>query len=263
MSDRSQSGRWAQLRLVTLADRPDLAGAMWDIGDRIWPRYMQEDPVGNLYYGRATSDFADTCLLALDGDELVARAHFIPFAWDGEDWARLPADGWDAVVRRGAADHDAGRTPTAASALEIGIVPLARRRGLSSVMLAALRTAVRRRGLEDLVAPVRPSGKHLHPDEPMDDYLARRTPAGEPADPWLRVHTRAGGRILKVAETSMRIEASLDQWQEWTGTRWDTDGPQLVDQGLVPAQVDVAADRATYVEPNVWVHHDLRSPGGS
>lgn len=248
----------SNLALTTLAERPDLEGAMWDIGDEIWPRYMQEDPVGNLYYRRVPTDFADTCLLALDGDDLIARAYFIPFRWDGDDWTDLPDDGWDEVIRRGTSDFDTGRTPTAASALEIGIVPERRRRGLSGLMLAAMRTAVAGRGLDDLVAPVRPSGKHLHPDEPMDAYVARRTTAGEPADPWLRVHTRAGGRIVTVAPTSMCIQGTLAQWRDWTGARWDSDGSHLVDQGLVPVQVDVSADLATYVEPNVWVHHDLR-----
>lgn len=249
------------LEVTTLADRPDLAGAMWAIGDDIWPTFMQEDPVGNLYYGRVTGDFASTCLLALDGDDLVARAFFIPLAWDGADWEELPDDGWDEAIRRGTADRDAGRAPTIASALEIGIVPARRRGGLSGLMLCAMRGAVRALGLHDLVAPVRPSGKHLEPRVPIEEYVARTTDEGLPADPWLRVHARAGGRIVKVAPTSMRIEADLDTWHDWTGVRWTTDGDHVLDQALVPVHVDVGADRATYVEPNVWVHHDLRRAG--
>ena len=42
------------------------------------------------------------------------------------------------------------------------------------------------------------------------------------------------------------------------GRTLDGDGPVLVEGALVPVRVDRDADRVTYVEPNVWVHHDLR-----
>lgn len=248
----------ADLEVATLAERPDLAEAMWAVGPSIWPAFMMEDPVGNLYYNRVEDDFADTCLLVLHEDALVARAYFIPFVAGSADWDDLPDRGWDAVIERGVADRDAGRHPTAASALEIGIVPSWRGRGLSTFVLQAMSAAVADRGLWDLVAPVRPSGKHARPHEPMEEYVARTTAEGLPADPWLRVHVRAGGRIVRVAPTSMRIEATVDQWEQWTGRRLDADGPVVVDGALVPVHVDRDADLVTYVEPNVWVHHDLR-----
>ncbi len=148
------------LDVVTLAERPDLTDRMWAVGPSIWPAFMLEDPVANHYYGRVTADFAHTCLLVFDGDELVVRAFWIPFARDGLAVEDLPDRGWDAIVERGVAAHDAGRTPDAASALEIGIVPTHRGRGLSGLTLQAMRREVRRCGLLDLVAPVRPSGKH-------------------------------------------------------------------------------------------------------
>lgn len=256
-------GSFADLEVTSLAARPDLVGAMWDAGPDIWPAFMMEDPVANLYYGRLESDFADTCLLILHDGLLVARAYFIPFVADQEaSWGDLPDRGWDAIVERGVADHDAGRTPTAASALEIGIVPAWRGRGLSSFVLGAMRAAVASRGLSDLVAPVRPSGKAARPHEPMAEYVGRTTSEGLPADPWLRVHVRAGGGVVRVAPTSMRIEASIDKWEAWTGRAFDRDGPVVVDGALVPVVVDREADRVVYVEPNVWVHHDLRDVVG-
>ncbi len=56
----------------------------------------------------------------------------------------------------------------------------------------------------------------------------------------------------------MRIEDTVAQWEAWTGTDIVGDGPVVVDGALVPVQVDRALDRCVYVEPNVWVHHDLR-----
>lgn len=241
--------------VVTLAERPGLAGDMWAMGEAIWPAFMLADPVADRYYGRVEADFADTCLLAVEDGELVARAFFVPFTWNGR---RLPDRGWDAIIERATADHDAGRAPTAAAALEIGVMPAARKRGLSGFMLASMRAAVRARGLHDLFAPVRPSAKYEHPREPMATYMTWTTDAGLPADPWLRVHVRAGGRIVKVAPASMRIDASLPRWRAWTSAPLDSQGQHEIPGGLVPLEVDVDADVGTYIEPNVWVHHDLR-----
>lgn len=209
--DGATAGR---LRVVTLADEPGLAAAMWAAGASIWPRFMLEDPVANRYYSRVDSDFADTCLVALDGHEVVARAFFVPFTWAGD---RLPDRGWDAIVERGVADHDAGHVPTAASALEIGVVPAHRRRGLSRFMLSAMREAVAGRGLADLVAPVRPSLKHRFPHEPMEEYLRRRTDDGLPLDPVAagaragRRHDRRGGACLHADRGIARAVAGVDR----------------------------------------------------
>lgn len=246
------------LDVATLDQRPDLVDAMWALGPQVWPAFMMEDPVGNLYYGRVTTDFADTCLLVLDGDEVVARAFWIPFARDGLVWDDLPGRGWDAIIERGVADHDAGRTADAASALEIGIVPDHRGRSLSRFVLDAMRGVLRDRGVRDLVAPVRPSAKHVYPHVPMSDYLSRTTNDGLPHDPWLRTHVRAGGRIVKVAAESMRIEATVAQWESWAGESMVGDGPVVVEGALVPVEVDRDSDRVVYVEPNVWIHHALR-----
>ena len=39
----------------------------------------------------------------------------------------------------------------------------------------------------------------------MAEYIARTIPEGLPADPWLRVHARAGGQIVKVAPSGMVV----------------------------------------------------------
>lgn len=243
------------LRITTLAQEPELASQMWTIGASIWPRFMTQDPIGDRYYNRVEQDFAHTCVLALNDQEVVARAFFIPFEWDG---GALPDRGWDAVIERGVDGHDAGVAATAASALEIGIVPAWRGRGVSTTMLRAMKAAVGGLGHSDLFAPVRPSGKHCWPHESMADYVARTTPEGLPADPWLRVHVREGGAIVKIAPRSMTITGTLAQWNEWTGTHLDVDGPTVLPDALAPVHVKVADDTATYVEPNVWVHHQMR-----
>ncbi|HLS40393.1 MAG TPA: N-acetyltransferase, partial [Ornithinicoccus sp.] len=111
------------------------------------------------------------------------------------------------------------------------------------------------RGFHDLFAPVRPSRKSEDPWSTMADYASRTREDGLPVDPWLRVHVRAGGRIVRVCPASMVIAGSLAQWREWTALPFDTPGPVVVPGATAPVHVDVENDHAVYVEANVWVHH--------
>ena len=54
-----------------------------------------------------------------------------------------------------------------------------------------------------MFAPVRPTAKHLEPSTAIGAYVQRHDAEGLPLDPWLRVHIRAGSKIVKVAPTGM------------------------------------------------------------
>jgi hypothetical protein len=124
-------------------------------------------------------------------------------------------------------------------------------------MLAAMRDNVKRLGFKDMVAPVRPNRKHLVPDMPIEEYAALVREDGMPRDSWLRVHVRAGGRIVGTCKRAMVIPGTLDEWRSWTGLPFDESGPVVVPGALVPVQCSVEHDYAVYVEPAVWVHHRL------
>ncbi|WP_328993746.1 hypothetical protein OG394_05245 [Kribbella sp. NBC_01245] len=91
----------------------------------------------------------------------------------------------------------------------------------------------------------------------MTSYVEQVRADGLPVDPWLRVHVKAGATIVKVAPASMVVPGSLAQWREWTGLPFDTDGFVEVPKALVPVHCSLSHDYAVYVEPNVWVEHDL------
>lgn len=104
-----------------------------------------------------------------------------------------------------------------------------------------------------------------------------------PFDPWLRKHVLLRGKIAKIAPSSMVVEGDIIEWQEWT----EIDFPHLwrkmmqseeeeenlkrepgsdrvymeipIPGGLVPLKVYRGEKRCTYVEPNVWLYHDLAS----
>ncbi|MFJ9829676.1 N-acetyltransferase [Streptomyces sp. NPDC101160] len=248
------------LHITTLAERPALAGKLWQMKD-LWPEFMMYDPVGWSHIGRIVAEFPEYVLVATDGadgEDLVARGFSVPFRLRAEDRGELPDTGWDQVLLWAFSDLRHGHTPDTVSAIEITVDTSALGNGVSHRMLAAMRDNARRLGHTELVAPLRPNGKQLEADSSIHEYAHRtRESDGLPHDPWLRVHVRAGGTVEKVAPASMTIGGSLAQWRSWTGLPFDTDGPVEVPGALVPVHCDTARGYAVYVEPNIWVRHRL------
>jgi hypothetical protein len=245
----------SEIAITTLAERPELLQKLQEFSGS-WPKFMQQDPIGNSLMGRVPELFPEHCLLAIEDGELVAHGRSIPFVFPDEDRTELPAGGWDRVLQWGVADHRKGRTPNVSSALEIAIKASHLGRGLSHEMLAVMRRTVQAKGHKTLYAPVRPNGKQ-DANQPMTEYIQQFREDGLPVDPWLRVHVKAGAKILKVAPTSMVMSGSLEEWRDWTGLPFDQTGEVIVPKALVPVHCSVEHNHAVYVEPNVWVQHDL------
>jgi GNAT superfamily N-acetyltransferase len=245
------------LSIHRLSERPDLIDRMYEV-DSSWPEFMQADPVMNAFFGQVASAFPQLCAVATDaGGAVAATARAVALALDVPGRGALPDGGLDRATVWAFNDLRLGRAPDIASAVEILVGQAHRGTGLSHRMVAALRDAARDAGFSRLVAPVRPNGKHLYPTLPMAEYITMVREDGLPADPWLRVHARAGGRIRRVAQASMVMAGSLAQWREWTGLPFDRTGDVIVPEALVPVHCDAEHDHAVYVEPNVWVEHVL------
>src|SRR5580692_6121564 len=171
---RWPQGEWRMdLLTATVAERPDLAQLLDDFNP--WPRFMHQDPVGSLYYADPVGMYPEFVLVAIDQDhpgQLVAKAYSVPFTWDEDPAVSLPGDGWDGVILSAAADRLAGRRGNLISALEISIRKDLRGSGLSRVMLGAMRENAAALGFSSLVAPVRPSEKHLKPTMSIAEYAA-------------------------------------------------------------------------------------------
>jgi len=249
------------LELVTLRARPDLRPQIFS--HRIqgsWPEFMRHDPVAELYFSDAALNAnLDTAFAVTDSDHrdiAIGRAFAVPFSF-GEFPHRmeLPDSGWDEVIRWAHQDRVLGRPMNAVSALEITLLPSHRGRGSSQVILDAMRGHVRALGYRHMFAPVRPTSKHLEPHTPMAEFVSRKDPTGLPADPWLRVHVRVGGEIVKVAPTSMVIPGSVADWSRWSLMSFPRSGQVVVPGALVPVHVSLEQDHVVYVEPNVWIRH--------
>ena len=194
------------MRVVSLAERPDLIDAMWTMPN-LWPTFMLHDPYGDIFFSRLPDVFPEFQLVAIDdADTVIGKINSIPFRWLGTD-EDLPDTGWDGIQQRGFDDHLHGRAPTAVSLLEARIIPAHQGAGMSRELLDAARERVRALGINDLFGPVRPTAKTTEPATPMTEYVTRTRPDGLPADPWIRTHVRLGARIVKVCPLSMTIPA--------------------------------------------------------
>lgn len=209
---------------------------------------MLHDGTVGSYWSRLRDELPQFQLVLYDEarDAVIGEGRTVPFRWEG-----LPA-GLDDVLVRAFADDG---TPTALSACVAIVAPDRRGEGLSSRLIEGMRELAADHGLEQLVAPVRPTIKARYPLTPMARYVQWRRPDGLPFDPWLRVHARLGAELVEVCERSMVISGSVDEWESWTGMAFPDSGSYVVDGALVPVEISREADHGTYVEPNVWMRH--------
>lgn len=238
------------MRIQSHAERPDLVERRHELGDA-WDEFMYHDSVANRLWDEQYAHFPDLQLYLVDGDDrLLAECNAVPVPFGADE---LPDDGWDAALE----GAFGGEPAAAVSAIAITIGVAERGKGLSGVMLHAMRTAAAARGLRDLVAPVRPSEKHRYPLAPMERYVTWRRDDGLLLDAWLRTHERAGAELVRVAPTSMRISGSVADWERWTRMDFPETGAYVVPGALVPVEIDRERDVGLYVEPNVWMRHRL------
>ncbi len=238
------------MKLFSHLERPELQQRRGELG-AAWDEFMYHDAVANQHWDRQYEEFPDLQLYLVDEeDRYLAESNAVPIPF-GPD--ALPDDGWDAALEQAFA----GRPAVSVSAIAITIGVDQRGRGLSKVLLDGMRKAVAARGLSDLVAPVRPSQKHLYPLTHIDRYVEWRRDDGRLLDAWLRTHEQAGAELVRVAHRSMRISGSVADWESWTGMRFPDTGSYVVPGALVPVEIDRERDEGVYVEPNVWMHHKV------
>lgn len=241
---------------VTLEERPDLEDEINKLHNIGWINFMREDPIAVKYWNELLSYFPKFQFILLNEvHKPIACGNAIPFYWDGND-DRLPT-GWDGVFEKGILDYKNNVQPNSLSALAIVIHPEFRGKGLSKRMVKEMKGLAVKSKFQNMVAPVRPSLKGMYPLIPMEEYMTWGREDGTPFDPWIRTHIKMGAQVIKVAEKSMVIPASLKEWEEWTGMRLPSSGRYIINEGLVPLEVDITADKGVYVEPNVWLRHHI------
>ncbi len=240
------------IAVTTAAERPDLWARAGEEFRAAWPEYNHHGDVSGQYFSVLVPRFAHLQLLLFDSesDRIIARGRTIPLRWDGT-LGDLPA-GIDALGLRAIRDET---QPTALSALAAEVAPDHQGQGLSARVIQAMTDAARQENLAPLLAPVRPSWKDRYPLIDIERYATWQRDDGLPFDPWMRVHARLGGTVLRPEPRSMRITAAAVDWEAWTGRSFPEDGSYVFPGGLAPLTVSDSIGR--YWEPNVWMLHTV------
>lgn len=245
------------LRVTTASGIDDFLSRADKITLPVWPEFMLNDEYSHRYWAemcRLASDF-QFVLVDDSSGEWLAVGNSIPVFWDlplGE----LPDKGWDWALQNGVEGLKSGFRPNYLSAIAIQIKKEYQGKGLSSLMVRAMRQIAMNAGLQALIAPVRPNRKSDYPLLDMEDYISW-TRDEYPFDPWLRVHAKLGAQILKVCPQAMLIKGAISDWHEWTGLSFQTSGQYIIPGALVPVEIDLEEDLGTYIEPNVWMVHQI------
>jgi hypothetical protein len=243
-------------RLVTLGEAPELRGPMGDHNTAAWPDFMLESPVAAGHWHRLFEEFASYQACLVDPSRrIVAALNSAPLAWDGSDDG-LP-DGWEDQLIRSVADLEAGHPTDTLGALQIVVDASRQGSGLSGLMVGTMRAIARLRGQRALIACVRPTDKERYPTIPIERYAAWTRPDGLPFDAWIRLHVRLGGRIVRPSPASMTIRGTVAEWEGWTGMAFPETGDYVVPRAAALVHIDQKSDVGTYLDPNVWVVHEV------
>jgi GNAT superfamily N-acetyltransferase len=248
--DAAPGGRLSN-RSFTHAERPELLAAA---GGQDWPasaEFARHGDTLERYGGRIFEEFPQFQFHVLDGEDVVARGRSLPLHWDGTV-SGLPR-GMDGVFERAFEEGDGNVLCAAAIAVRAD----RRGQGWSRVALDAMIALARRHGFDTLLAPVKPTAKDRYPLVPIERYAGWRREDGLLFDPWMRVHERAGGKVLQPERCSVRVTGTVAEWEEWTALAFPESGEYVIPGGLALVEIDREADSGRYWEPNVWMLHDV------
>ena len=246
-----------QFAVTSCAEHPELFDASVALENETWDKlsFLDFTSAHHAHYDDLLERFPGyhLCMVDVRTDELVATGMCVPLYI--RENAELPPEGWDWVVETAMAQK--GRRANTIGALSISVPEPHRHRGLARDMINTMRALAAMKNFTRVIAPVRPSAKCRHPFVPMEQYVGWIDERGRIYDPWLRSHVAVGGTVVSVCDRSMVVEQPLEFWQPWTSSTLEQSGDVAFNGALVPLDVDMGARVGRYVEPNVWVTHQV------
>jgi hypothetical protein len=242
----------------TLEQKPNYAELVGELSQEAWPEFLLHGDSTN--WGMLFDKFSNFQILICDpSGDLMAFGHAVPFVWNGspED---LPETIFE-IISRACEAQDNGQAPNTVSALAAIVSNNYRRWGLSTQLIQQMKVLASKTECDALIAPVRPTLKERYPLISMESYIRWKDPNGEPFDPWLRVHSRLGEEIMKVAQCTLKVEGSVSDWKGWTSMVFPDSGEYIVRGALQPVLIDRELDYGCYKDPNVWMRHSVIPEG--
>lgn len=214
-----------------------------------WPVFLSEDSAVKKYWQRLYQVYPEYQLLFKIDSEYVGVANSAPIYWNG-NIDDLPS-GFDEAIE---IIIEEDKKPNTLCGMAVVISKEHPGKGISSKIINNLKKLAKHYGYSNLILPVRPTLKSQYPTISLDNYINWKKD-NLPFDPWLRVHLKIGGEILKVANPSMIVRGTVSDWQRWTGMYFGESNKYIVSGALNSVNIDLENDLGEYIEPNIWVLH--------
>ncbi|MDI6617601.1 MAG: hypothetical protein QME45_02860 [Clostridiales bacterium] len=242
--------------VISALESPEQRNVHNELTSHIWPEFILHDPVSNGNWGNLYKTFPEYQLTIMINGEAAGLINSIPLCFN-DSLDMLPEKGWDWALLKGFKDNGDEKEPDILCGLQIGISKKFQGKGLSYLLVDEMKSFAVRKGFKSLIVPVRPNLKSKYPLIPMETYIGWKREDGFPFDPWLRVHVKLGAKIIKVCHKAMYIPGKIKDWDEWADIKMLSSGDYVIGGALVPVKAYVSKNIAEYIEPNVWVLHEL------
>ena len=247
-----------RFQIITPSTREDYRDLVRGLNKAVWPEFMLHDPVAAEHWHELLDRFPEYQLALYDTEEkrVAAMGNSYPLRWEIA-LDNLPEGGWDWSFVEAVKQHKLDLFPNMQCAIQVAVRGEYQGHGLSTKVLQALHGIGKSKGLESLIVPVRPNEKSKYPLISMDDYITWKNEEGLPLDPWLRVHVRMGGQMIKVCHESKVIRGTRAEWKQWTDLKFPQSGKYIIPNALNPIEMNIEKDEGIYIEPNVWMAHAI------
>ena len=247
------------MKILSHAQQPELLEHFEQMESDAFPEFMLHDSIWNEHWPLVIAAFADLQLYLVDETtgELAGVFNSVPVFWDGTTEG-LPHSEHE-VLARSLRHRREGRAVTTLCGIQVAVADSHSGKGVAVRALEEGHRLCRDHGLSHLIAPIRPTVKHLYPTIPFEEYIDWKRPDGAAFDPWIRTQIAGGAQRLGVCREPMRFEGSVSDWEEWTGLELPASGRYVIDGALDLLNVDVDADRCWLEEPNVWYGYTVQA----
>ena len=247
-----------RFQVIYPSTREDYRDLVRGLNKAVWHEFMLHDAVAAEYWHELLDRFADYQVALYDTEDqrVAAMGNSYPLRWESE-LDDLPEGGWDWSFVEAVKQHTLNTSPNMQCAIQVAVRGEYQGHGLSTKVLQALHGIGKSNSMQYLIVPVRPNEKSRYPLISMDDYITWKNEDDLPLDPWLRVHVRMGGRLIKVCHASKVIRGTRAEWEAWTNFKFPQSGQYIIPAALNPIEMNIEQDEGIYIEPNVWTAHAI------
>ncbi|HAN78836.1 MAG TPA: hypothetical protein DCQ31_14280 [Bacteroidales bacterium] len=235
------------MKLEKYSDNKKLLHVMNRIHGGPWPKFLTENFELLKHWRQLYKQYPEWQLLFRDGIEYIGLCNLAPLNWDGEpeslNEGLLPT--LEKIIE----------TPQQSNTLCCFSIVVGKEHvgeGISIKMLNEVKKLAIDAGYKYILFPVRPMYKKRYPITPLADYVQWMR-GNLPFDPWIRTLAKIDAKILKVMPNSVKVQASVSDWENWTDIYFGQTGDYIIPKGHAPLHIDLEKNMGIYAEEGLWM----------